>query len=149
MPNRFMCRAIDAGYCNQWLRACPGWRNCNLGKNLAPCPGCVASSPLDNPVCQDCEFKSWKEENYIENPDASGAPTDDSDEPVELDKTGEDMFEPGDRIVAVLLNSSGAVETTREFRYSELEKAVAFVKHNNWSQLVHEKTDSVLFRTGL
>lgn len=87
MPNRFMCRTIDAGYCNQWLRACVGWTNCSLEKNQAPCPGCIASSPLDNPACQDCDHRAWKAENYIENPKADTRDqSEETEEPIVLDE---------------------------------------------------------------
>ena len=65
MPDNFKCKAESAGYCNQWLRACVGWENCNLKHHGAPCPGCEDSSPLDAEDCKRCKHQPWKQENYI------------------------------------------------------------------------------------
>lgn len=62
--NNFQCRAEQGKYCNQWLRACVGWNNCNLEGYGAPCPGCTYSSPLENQNCEGCHYKDWKKENY-------------------------------------------------------------------------------------
>lgn len=66
VPNvdNFECKACKANYCNQWLRACVGWENCNLNSYGAPCPGCVSSSPLDAQPCQKCKHFPWKQANY-------------------------------------------------------------------------------------
>ncbi len=54
------------GYCKKWLRACVAWNNCNLSSYGAPCPGCVYSSPLENPECKDCEHSAWKAAHYVQ-----------------------------------------------------------------------------------
>lgn len=65
MRNKFKCKANKAGYCDHWLRECVSWNNCNIGSNYdAPCPYCIASSPLNNEQCNDCIHKEWKQENY-------------------------------------------------------------------------------------
>lgn len=64
--SKFMCRAAEGGYCQRWLRACVDWTNCNLSSCGAPCPCRLYSSPRDNPNCDNCEHKRWKEENYID-----------------------------------------------------------------------------------
>lgn len=66
MESKFKCRAEESRYCKEWLRACVSWNNCNLSEYGAPCPGCVYSSPLDNPGCDNCEYKDWKAKNYID-----------------------------------------------------------------------------------
>ena len=66
MENKFECKADGCGYCKKWLRACVGWIHCDLSGYGAPCPGCINSSPLENPACDTCKFKNWKKENYIE-----------------------------------------------------------------------------------
>ena len=66
MTNHFKCKAEEAGYCNQWLRSCVSWNNCNLARYGAPSPGCNASSPLDREECNGCEWQSWKKENYVD-----------------------------------------------------------------------------------
>lgn len=64
--NNFKCKAEKSGYCNQWLRECVSWNNCNLENYGAPCPGCIASSPLEHEKCNGCEYKKWKQENYCD-----------------------------------------------------------------------------------
>ena len=65
MATNFKCKADDNGYCRQWLRSCVGWENCNLKGYGAPCPGCTASSPVEDEQCRDCDHMSWKRNNYI------------------------------------------------------------------------------------
>ena len=50
MENKFECKADGCGYCKKWLRACVGWIHCDLSGCGAPCPGCINSSPLENPA---------------------------------------------------------------------------------------------------
>ncbi len=64
MKDNFKCKANDNGYCKQWLRTCVGWKNCNLKRYGSPCAGCIASSPLENEQCKECNHMSWKRENY-------------------------------------------------------------------------------------
>ena len=64
--DNFKCKAEKCKYCNQWLRPCVGWESCNLKDYGAPCPGCIASSPLDNERYKNCVHKTWKKQNYIE-----------------------------------------------------------------------------------
>lgn len=61
----FKCKAEKNGYCDQWLRGCTSWNNCNLSNYGAPCPSCINSSPLENENCKECEHLCWKKENYI------------------------------------------------------------------------------------
>ena len=66
MVDNFKCKANNGGYCKQWLRDCVGWEHCNLKSYGAPCPGCHASSPLTHKQCEDCNYKKWKHDNYID-----------------------------------------------------------------------------------
>lgn len=66
MGDRFECRAESAGYCRQWLRECVSWNNCHIEDYGAPCPQCIASSPLENERCDGCIHQGWKRDNYCE-----------------------------------------------------------------------------------
>ena len=66
ISNKFRCKAEESGYCNQWLRQCVSWENCNFKSYGAPCPGCVASSPLKHEQCNGCKYQKWKKDNYCD-----------------------------------------------------------------------------------
>lgn len=66
LQDNFKCRAEVSGSCKQWLRECVAWENCQLKSYGAPCPNCVASSPLEHQQCNGCMYQKWKKDNYCE-----------------------------------------------------------------------------------
>ena len=66
MANNFICRKKKGDSCKIWQRECVAWNNCNLKNYGAPCPACTASSPLEHSQCNNCDFRSWKKENYVQ-----------------------------------------------------------------------------------
>lgn len=64
--DNFKCRAESLNYCNQWLRSCVSWQNCNIANYGAPCPYCETSSPLESESCKTCVHYDWKKAHYQE-----------------------------------------------------------------------------------
>ena len=66
MENKFICRKKKENVCKISGEICKDWINCKLKEFGAPCPMCTASSPLEHLQCDNCDFKKWKKENYIQ-----------------------------------------------------------------------------------
>lgn len=64
MADKFKCKVEKLHCC---FHICDSWKHCNktdIGSYGAPCPYCMASSPLNNKQCNNCIHKEWKQENY-------------------------------------------------------------------------------------